>query len=279
MHLSILFCTVAVAVVIRLGWSKSTQTWAIRWQHALTAFLLPPLLLLTSSITVLVMGHHGTMLGLPVGWLSCLIGLAFLSFAVGLLCYQSWQTWRSLHQVRTCPRTTIAGKAGRVLESSAWFAAQVGFLQPELVVSQGLLQALTPAQLEAVLNHEQAHQQYGDTFWFFWWGWLRRLTLWLPKTESLWQELLLLREIRADHWAAQSVDPLLLAETLLLVVRSHSVNATFSSAAFNDIASATRLEERIEFLVTQTTLDAEQWQRWGWLLPMLLPTLTLPFHI
>ena len=58
-------------------------------------------------------------------------------------------------------------------------------------------------------------------FGFFWWGWLRRLTEWLPHSKELWQELLLLRELRADQWAAQQVDPLVLAESLLLMVNPY----------------------------------------------------------
>jgi Zn-dependent protease with chaperone function len=51
------------------------------------------------------------------------------------------------------------------------------------------------------LAHEQAHAHYRDTFWFFW---LNVLTSWLPHTEALWQEILFLREIRADEKAKES---------------------------------------------------------------------------
>jgi len=74
------------------------------------------------------------------------------------------------------------------------------------------LDTLDNAHLDAVIAHEQAHF-YWDTFWFFWLGWV--LHCHCCNTESLWQELLILREVRADHWAAQQVDPLLLAESLL----------------------------------------------------------------
>jgi Zn-dependent protease with chaperone function len=98
------------------------------------------------------------------------------------------------------------------------FAAQVGVWKPQLVVCRGLLEQLDEEHLRAVLAHEEAHRHYGDTLWMFAVGWLRHLSGWLPNTEVLWQELLTLRELRADRWAAQRVDPLVLGEALVQVV-------------------------------------------------------------
>ena len=278
MHLSMILIAVGVAILSRLCWSRSEGTWTDRWQQTLGTFLFPPLLLIITSWTLVGMGHHGTMLWQPVGWIGCHLALGFLSFAGVSISYLLWQGWRSLQQVRTCPLTTIANQAGRVLDTSTLFAAQVGFWQPELVVTQGLLQSLELEQIEAVLSHEQAHHYYRDTFWFFWLGWLRQLTLWLPKTEALWQELLLLRELRADHWAVQRVDALVLAESLLVVVRS-PLNTT-NCAAFNDTTSQIHLEERIEALLSETDFNDEmQWLSWAWLVLTLLPMLSLPFHM
>ncbi|NJR48397.1 MAG: M56 family metallopeptidase [Leptolyngbyaceae cyanobacterium CSU_1_3] len=277
MHLGILLMAVAVAAFIRLSWFRSSGTWADRWQRTLGAFLLPPILLLTTSMTVLGMGHHGTMLRHSVGWVGCHVALGFLGFTGVLLAYLFGQQWRSLQPIRSLPSSAVSGRTGRVLETPDLFAAQVGIWKSELVVSRGLLEALSAEQLEAVLSHEEAHRYYCDTCFFFWLNWIRRLTFWLPKTESLWQELLLLRELRADQWAAQRVDALTLAEALLLVVRSTSAQH-HHCAAFYDTTSATRLEERIDFLLTQPEITQSQYQLWIWLLPIALPILTIPLH-
>ena len=104
------------------------------------------------------------------------------------------------------------------------FSAQVGLWSSglwssELVVSQGLLDHLDDEHLDAVLAHEAGHDYYRDTFLVL----LARVTkavnlLAPPISESLWQELLLLREMRADRWAARSVDTLVLAESLMSVM-------------------------------------------------------------
>ncbi len=167
----------------------------------------------------------------------------------------------------------------RLLENPTLFIAQIGFWQPELLVSQGLLHKLQPEHLDAVLRHEQAHHYYRDTFWFFWLGWIRCCSAWLPNTESLWQELLLLREIRADSWAAKRVDPLLVAESLLMVVSASVMPSANFSAAFNCAVLRNRLQERIDTLLEEVDYPTSSsiWT-WIWVILALLPMATVPFH-
>lgn len=278
MHLYLMLAVVGLGVPIRLCWPKGTGTWANRWNRALEAFLVPPMLLLGMGMTVLLMGHHGMMLWHPVGWLGCHLVVAFLSLAGGFWVYFLGQQWRSLRQIQSLERVAIAGRTARLLDTAALFAAQVGMWKPQLVVSQGLLDSLGGGQLEAVLSHEDAHVYYRDTFTFFWLNWVRRLTIWLPNTDALWHELLLLRELRADAWAAQRVDALTLAEALVSVTRSASANPLPSGTAFYETTSANRLEERIDFLLTQPELNGNPYQHWGWLLLIAFPLLVLPLH-
>lgn len=279
MHISLILVAIGLCWLLRLQWARSTSPWQQRWQTALGQFLFPPMLLLLTALSVLGMGTQGTMLGLPVGWIGYSIAVAFLGVALlsGLVLF--WQGRRSRQTVRSYPAITLENQAARLLNTSSLFAAQVGFWRSELVVSQGLLQSLEPEQLHAVLTHEQAHAYYRDTFWFFWLGWIRRLTQWLPKTEGLWQELLLLRELRADRWAAQRVDSLLLAESLLQVVRSPIATSDSACAAFGDANLSNRLEERIESLLSEPPeLPRRHWSSWSWLILSLLPLLTVPLH-
>ncbi|MGF1479902.1 MAG: M56 family metallopeptidase [Cyanophyceae cyanobacterium] len=273
MHLSLMAIAIAGALLFRLTWTK-TRNWQQRWQRALGAFVIPPLLLLTSSLAVLFMGTQGTMLGLKVGNGGYFIAGSFLSFAGGMLLHLGGQGWRSLQQVQNFAWVEVQGSRGRLLNSDSLFAAQIGFWHSELVISQGLLRSFDSAHLGAVIAHEQAHSHYRDTFWFFWLGWCRRLSALLPQTEPLWQELLLLRELRADRRAAQQVDSLLLAESLLLMVKAPLVEsglATCSAAA----ASTSRLEERIEALLSPEEITPK---RQLWWLVGLLPLLTMLLH-
>jgi Zn-dependent protease with chaperone function len=244
------------------------------------------MLLFTTAISVLCMGTEGQMLGLPVGSVGYALAIGFLSWAGGLLLKSFVQGWRSVQQLQAYPQIELNGVKARLLKSPILFAAQVGFWQPQLVVSQGLLDTLSPEQLTAVLTHEQAHFHHRDTFWFLGLGWFRQMTDWLPRTDLLWQELLLLRELRADRWAAQRVDPLLLAESLLLVVQHPIADAGQHSeqcmiqpyAAFGTASSLDRLEERIEALLDESELPCSQRFTWLGLLFSFIPLLTMLFH-
>lgn len=275
MHLGLILMAVAIAWAVRCVGQGSSQ-WSDRWQHALSQFLLPPLLLLTTALAVLCMGTQGRMLGLPVGWIGYSLAIGFWGFALAKLLWLLGMGWRSIRQIKALPQATE--QEARLLHSPTLFAAQIGFWHPELVVSEGLLATLDADQLHAVLTHEQAHRHYRDTFWFFWLGWVRQLTNWLPQTEALWQELLLLRELRADRWAAERVDPLLLAEALLLVVRAPVVAIEDHCAAFGSFDRVDRLTERIDALIAPQPVLQARAIAWAWLLVAALPLVTLGFH-
>ncbi len=285
MHIGLIGLALVLAAMMRARWSSpAADSWEQRWQKALGALLSPVLLLGATAIAVLQMGHHGQMMGMPVGRIGCLIALGFLGGGLLLLLALAALGGRSLHRVSTYPTVTASGQVARLLDTDALFAAQVGFWTPTLIVSRGLLHSLSAEQTAAVLTHEQAHHYYRDPFWFFWLGWVRRLTAWLPNTAALWEELLVLRELRADRWAAQTVDPLLLAESLLQVVQSSTtVPAHPYSVAFGGAEPVTRLEERIDALLAPgdrplVATSALQWRAWAGLLIGLLPLLTLPLH-
>jgi Zn-dependent protease with chaperone function len=288
-----------ILVVLSLAWwlrwmypdapNCSQSAHQKRWQNALLLFLLPPLLILMTAIAVLCMGPQGQMLGLHAGWFSYFVAITFLSYATvwgGTLIVQGN---RAVRKVSSYPESELAsqlaGQTVRAVDTPQVFAAQVGFWRPQLAVSQGMLQSLDRAHLEAVLKHEQAHRHYRDTFWFFCLGYIRQLTAWLPNTDRLWQELLLLREMRADRWAAQHVDKLLLAEALLWSVSSIS-NTSMETpesdlfcAAFSSLAPCSRLEERIDAILDETLPASEpDYQMLVWLLFSFIPLISVPFH-
>jgi len=279
MHLIILLSALTFAWVIRLKRIPSNGTWEQRWRRSLGQFLFSPLLLLMTAIALLCMGPRGQMVRWWEGWLSYGLAIAFLSVAAGLAVKLLLDGWQSLRQVRSYQQLNVQNNPARLLPTTIPFIAQVGFWRSELVISQGLLDTFDAEHLEAVLTHEQAHHHYRDTFWFVWLGWLRRITVWLPHTEGLWQELLLLREHRADRWASQTIEPLLLAESLLQMVSAPDLYSENFCAAFSSATPQTRLEERIDVLLSEPepVQPANLWV-WAWLLFVLLPLMSVPFH-
>ncbi len=281
MHLTMLISILGLAWSLRYAWSQmSFDTWRARWYYTITLFLLPPLLLFTTAIAVIWMGPQGQMVGVWEGWGSYFLSICFLGFSGLWLLKMTGDAWQILYQVRTYPLADLDGTPIRIIELDTPYSAQIGFWRPEIVVSQGLLTMLDAEHCSAVIAHEQAHDRYHDTFYFFWLDWIRQITVRLPHTELLWQELLILREIRADHWASTRTNPLLVAEALLFIVQYTSIFPENLCAAFSQMTSANRLDRRIEALLTTTDLiENPTFWSWAWLLLALLPLLAVPFHI
>jgi Zn-dependent protease with chaperone function len=281
MHLLAILTVVMLAVIIRYQSTRSTpdsREWSQRWYKTLFLFCFPGLLLLTTAITVLYMGCHGEMLGVKAGSVGCLISGSLILFASGCLLKLAVQGDRSIRQLRNYSQQVIGQTTARILEFDLPYSAQIGFWKSELVISRGLLTALDGEHLAAVIAHEQAHVKYRDTFWFFWLGWIRSFSFWLPNTEVLWQELLLLRELRADRQAAESVDFLLLAESLLTVAKA-PLESPIWCVSLNDAQIGDRLNERIDSLLNQTeSIPGDRWYNWSWLCLLLMPLLTIPLH-
>ena len=279
MHLLAILVVLIIVWQLRQGDIFAAVTWSERWLRSLFLLLFPPLLLLITAIAIVCMGCSGKMLGIEASWLGYWISIGFLIFAGYQLLNLAILGDRSVRNINTYQQISIAGTTARILDTDFPYSAQIGFWHSELVISRGLLTTLDKEHLEAVFAHEQAHVYYRDTFWFFWFGWMRSLTPWLPKTKSLWQELLLLRELRADRRAAEQVDSLLLAESLLTVARIPLESSVTLCANFSDLAFGDRLTERIDFLLAETeSIPATTWRNWSWLSLLFLPLLTIPLH-
>ncbi len=263
--------------------------WAQRWQWAWIHFLLPPLFLLMTALALAWMGPWGQMAGAG-GWFCYGCALLVLALAAGVALHWIWEYWRACRRarLRALAQVNLYGSSAYVLNLEIPFAAQVGVWKPQLVVSRGLLEQLDEEHLRAVLAHEEAHRHYRDTLWMFAVGWLRRLSAWLPNTELLWQELLTLRELRADRWAAQRVDPLVLGEALVQVVgygmAQQPAAAWVGFALEMGSTGGGRLQERIDALLQQEESGPVapsshlSLQGWAWLGLALLPLLAIPFH-
>lgn len=279
MHFVMILASLALAICLRCRNFNYPGNWTQRWRQAMLLFLFPQLLIIMTALAIICMGPQGKMVGLQAGWFSYLLALVFLIFAIIYLLKLASEGWRSLEKVRDYSSINLDGKIARLLNTEVPFSAQIGFWNSELVVSQGLLDKLDQTHLDAVFAHEQAHYYYRDTFWFFWLGWLRRLTFWLPNTKDLWEELLLLREIRADRWAASQIDPLVLAESLLLVVSSPMILSEDFTAGFSYNVSRHRLNERIDAILAEPESSVQSsFLVWSWVILVFLPLVTLPFH-
>ncbi|MEO0825058.1 MAG: M56 family metallopeptidase [Cyanobacteria bacterium J06642_9] len=279
MHLTMVIFIIMLAWMIRAMVSPDPGNSPHRWGESLLSFVVPPLLLLTTALSIVCMGPRGNMVVPWEGWFSYGLAWAFLATSVALLLYLAWRSGLALYQIHTLPEASVQGMAARLLTTDLPYSAQVGFWQPHLVVSQGLLQQLDPDHLASVVIHEQAHAYYHDTFWCFWLGWLKRLTFWLPHSQTLWEEITFLRELRADAWATQRINRFILAESLVQVAKSPWITDDIISVPFSCATAQGRLAQRIDLLLTEAHPLAEPRPLpWLAIAPVLIPLLMIPFH-
>ena len=275
-HLLMLVGAVLIARLWQQGLVKHIETEG-GMRQTLLALVGPPLLVMVTALALVWMGPQGTMGSAWAGHLGHhvaeLVLIVAAAIGLGQVVRAGWSWWAA----RRHPLGGRAGVEARVIPSQQLFAAQVGFWDPDLVVTQGLLERLTPEQWAAVVAHEEAHRHYRDTFWFLIWGWMRVLSVGLPQTAVLWQELITLRELRADRWAADRVDPVVLAETLFLVSTDGLNSSEWVGVGLSDPSQVQRLSQRVERLLEGYSVDRENGIGWGWLIPVL-PLLVVPFH-
>ncbi len=273
MHLGIFLVGLAIAWL-----SRQVVGGQLNWDHCLTRFLFAPLLLLCNAVALVTMGTDGAMLGRPLGFwsvLSYVFACAYLLYALAVLLYRAFGAWQSLLSIEALPQVQWQGEIAYLLPAPQPIAARVGWWHAKLVISEGLLQSLAEPHLSAIKHHELAHLHFRDTFWFFWLGWLRQISQWLPQSDSLWQELLLLRELRADSWARCYTDPLVLAEALYLMASSHSQWQSEFTASASDRLD--RLEMRINYLLQPLSDSPSSATVWRCALA-ILPLFTICWH-
>lgn len=279
MHFLIICLGILVAYSVRLSSNLGTIDYQKKWGYSLFFFAFPPLILLMTSIVILSMGYQGEMWGMKPSKISFALALSFLIWSLISLIKLSIQLKQTIKHLHQYSQLNIQGKSVRLLNTSFPYAAQVGFWQSELLVSQGLIELLSPEHLSAVISHETAHQKHRDTFFFFWLCWLEKLTFWLPNNQLLWNNLLLLRELRADHTASQEIDFLLLAESLLRVTESAITETKKFNYDFVCPLINYRLQERIDALIdSNESISQFNWSNLIWLILIFIPWITIPYH-
>lgn len=283
MHLLMLELALGVAVGLRWLAPQLISGRRKSWQTTLFLFIFPPLLLLTTAIAVLCMGDRGQMLGLPSGHFSYVLAVAIGLWGAGHAIVQLRQVGQAIAALRNYPTRLLHGIPVRWIPVEFPYCARVGFWRSEIALTEGLCELLDEEHLRAVLAHEQAHDRNRDTFWFLWLDSLRAMSAVLPHTEFLWQELLLLREMRADRQAAETTDPLLLAESLLQIAQRVCQPASFGAIAAVGVSfhaeESDRLSDRIDALLEPQEVWTEE-RGFYWLLLLLcsIPLITIPLH-
>jgi Zn-dependent protease with chaperone function len=176
-----------------------------------------------------------------------LAGLAVVTLAGDL----PQRLWRAHGVARTLEALALPGAATtswRTVDMDGPLALTAGLIRPRIYLSRRLLEALSPAELAAVLRHEQAHRRRRDAVRQVVAEVLARLHL-PPIRRRLLAHLSLAAERACDEEAALGgTGRLCVAGTLLKVARLNAAHQWPTDALLPTIAGAD-LEARIEALL------------------------------
>ena len=151
--------------------------------------------------------------------------------AVARVCWRLWlntESMRQLYAVRLQPSADLLKVAHAlvpnnrlfVLADTRLYAACVGLWRPAVYVSSGLLDALTPTQVRAILAHEESHRLRRDPLRLFICRAVGRLFATVPWGRDLVAQVELRAEIRADRFARATTKRAYLAAALLCILRA-----------------------------------------------------------
>ncbi len=134
-----------------------------------------------------------------------------------------------------------------IVHSPEPFSFAYGFLSPRIAVSKGLLEALSPKELEAVMAHERYHVRTRDPAKVVLARAFPRAAFYLPALRHLRRRYVTGRELAADRRAIRAYGEATLAGALYKVVRGPEWPELAQAAA---IGGPETLDARVEQLET-----------------------------
>lgn len=140
------------------------------------------------------------------GWTLLTLGITWTGVATSMMFWRVWQQHWALVGLQVRVATFIAG--GRRMRFTLSDTAQPtaitrGMFRPTIQVSQGIFSQLTPEELAAVFDHEQAHVRRFDPLLSNMVAVARRMYFWLPGMNGATESWVALRELTADESATQ----------------------------------------------------------------------------
>jgi Zn-dependent protease with chaperone function len=229
----------------------------------------------------------------PVSWQFVMLALLLLVLLRGLWSFsrQVWQTYRFAHaflplQTEPPRRLTNLLKAHYLtatdvvcLDLTAVHAFCLGFWQPRIWLTTGLLDALTDDELNAVLAHEAHHLHRRDPLRLAIGRTIGNAFFFLPLMASLAHQSELAQELDADRAAIAYIGddlPLLRALQKLLVRQSGpQISLPVTITALN--VTEARLRQLIHPAASSRATGRGNWRQWCANLGVLLLLTTLSY--
>ena len=138
-----------------------------------------------------------------------------------------------------------------VIHSSNQFAFCLGLRNPKIYISTGLITALSPEEIKAVLRHEEYHLKNHDSFTMIIASVAHSLFPFFPILSDLINKYRIEREIKADAFAVSKLGN---SQHLVQALKKILASPSGGNIAFAAIADEDTLEPRILTLLNQRYL-------------------------
>lgn len=188
--------------------------------------------------------HHLPVPGLPPGLrFFHLIGMGLLATGLGAVLYKAWQTTRFSTRLLKSASTETPLKLSPILPELPFqrnvvviravdpFALCCGFLHPRICLSSGLIEALSPDQIRAVVYHEEHHRRRWDPLRILMLEGVRVMFFFVPVIREWCADYRTRLELDADQYAMDRVGRSPLAGALHRLMMWDSASARVETGA------------------------------------------------
>ena len=182
--------------------------------------------------------------GLPPGLrFFHLVGMGLMAIGLGSILYKVWQTTRYTTRLLKSSPADFPVKVRPILSelnihrhvvvipAADPFALCFGFLRPRICLSSGLIEALSPDQIRAVLCHEERHRQRLDPLRILILEGVQATFFFMPLILEWCANYKIKLELEADNYAVDLVGKSSLAGALYRLISCNSSPALKESGA------------------------------------------------
>lgn len=139
---------------------------------------------------------------------------------------------------------TRKGKQVYVLSTLQITAFTIGLFRPKIVISEGMFQAFSEEEIDAIVLHEEYHQKNRDPLKLFFFTLLAEGMMYIPILKGMLQRYHVYQELSADKYAMQKMKSSFeLGSALLKLIKIKTMENQCITASFAKTAINLRIEQ------------------------------------
>ncbi len=136
------------------------------------------------------------------------------------------------------------GKQIYILPTAEVVAFTIGLFRPKVVVSEGMLQTFSDEEMDAIIFHEEYHQNNRDPLKLFCFTLLAEGMIYIPILKGLLQRYHVYQELAADKYAMRKMKSKFeLGSALLKLIKIKTMENRCVTASFAKTAINLRIEQ------------------------------------